>query len=134
MRVQTENLDRIETLARIGSSLAGVQFEAASIQPSDLTDDPWVFGYCFGMLESMAQYARLDQYTEGVRMMANAFGKLAADESLGMTLFGQAVDLQADETFLDGSRVGSADLTTWAADANALPTALARHLAGRAKH
>ncbi len=129
-----DSLDRLETLAKIGSSLAGVQFEAATIEPSRLTDDPWVFGYCFGLLESMAQYAHLDQYTDGVAMMANAFGKLAGEDSLGMDLFGQAVDLQSDADFGEGARAGAADLGNWAADANALPTALARHLASRAKH
>lgn len=132
--MQAENLDRLETLARIGSSLAGVQFEAATIEPSRVTEDNWVFGYCFGLLEAMAQYAHLDQYTDGVAMMANALGKLAGNDGMGMELFGKAVDLQGDATFAGGAEAGASDLNTWAANAEALPTALARHLAGRAKH
>ncbi len=134
MNVQPENLDRLETLAKIGSSLAGVQFEAATIEPSRLTDDNWVFGYCFGLLEAMAQYANLDQYTDGVSMMSNALGKLAGSDPMGMDLFGKAVDLQSDATFSGGAEAGASDLNAWAANAEALPTGLARHLAGRAKH
>jgi hypothetical protein len=128
-----ESLDRIETLARIGSSLAGVQFDAASFQPSDLTGDPWTFGYCFGLFDAMAQYARLDQYSDGARMMSNAFGKLVGDEARGLEIFGRAVDLQSDGDFSAGSASGGDDLQAWADDANALPTGLARHLSSRSK-
>ena len=128
-----ESLDRLETLARIGSSLAGVQFEAASFEPSQVTDDPWVFGYCFGLLDAMAQYANLDQYTEGARMMSNGFGKLVGDEARGMDIFGQAIDQQSGGDFASGAEAGSADLLAWADDANALPTRLARHIGGRTR-
>jgi hypothetical protein len=128
-----ETLDRIETLARIGSSLAGVQFDAASFQPSDLLGDPWTFGYCFGLLDAMAQYARLDQYSDGARMMSNALGKLVGEEARGLEVLGRAIDLQGDADFRAGSAAGAAELETWADDANALPTALARRLASRAK-
>ena len=131
--MQPESLDRLETLARIGSSLAGVQFEAASFEPSHVTDDPFVFGYCFGLLDAMAQYANLDQYEEAAPMMGNAFGKLVGDDARGMALFGQAIDLQSQSDFAAGMEAGAADLNTWAADANALPTALTRHISGRAK-
>ena len=128
-----ESLDRIETLAKIGSSLAGVQFEAASIEPASVTEDLWVFGYCFGLLDAMAQYANLDQYTEGAQLMSNALGKLVGDDTQGMTMFGQAIDRQSDAEFLKGCESGSADLLTWADDANALPTGLARHFSSRLK-
>ncbi len=128
-----DSLDRLETLARIGSSLAGVQFEAASFEPSQVTDDPWVFGYCFGLLDAMAQYANLDQYTEGARMMSNGFGKLVGDEARGMDIFGQAIDQQSGGDFASGAEAGSADLHAWADDANALPTRLARYIGGRTR-
>ncbi len=129
-----DQLERVETLARIGSSLAGVQFEAAAQQPTDLTQDKWAFGYCFGLLEAMAQYANLDQYTDGVKMMSNALGKMMCDEMRGLEFFGQAVDLQSEPDFIAGQAAGAQDLTAWAEDANALPTQLARHLERGARH
>ena len=128
-----ESLDRLETLAKIGSSLAGVQFEAASIASGDVADDLWVFGYCFGLLDAMAQYAGLDQYTEAAQMMSNALGKLVGDETRGLDMFGQAIDRQSDPHFAGGFEVGSADLLAWADDANCLPTGLAKHLGSRAR-
>ena len=129
-----DHLERIETLARIGSSLAGVQFEAAALDPTQLTGDKWAFGYCFGLLDAMAQYANLDQYSEGVKLMSNALGKIICDEMRGLEIFAQGVDLQSDPQFFEGLSAGAQDLTAWAEDANALPTQLARHLNSGVRH
>ena len=61
-----DSLDRLDTLAKIGASLLGVQFDAVKIVANDIADDAWVFGYCFGVFDAMAQYAKLDQYSEAL--------------------------------------------------------------------
>ena len=71
-----DSMNRIETLANIGSSLLGVQMEAGELGPADVSENSWVFGYCFGLFEAMARYASLDQYTDGMRMMSMGFGRL----------------------------------------------------------
>ena len=128
--MQTENLDRIDTLAKIGASLIGVQIEAAQVAPAQIAGDAWLFGYCFGLFDAMAQMAGLDQFTEGVAMMGAGFGKLVDDAAAGPPLFHQALDMQEDAGFRAGCEVGGDDLAAWAADANALPTGIARR--GRA--
>jgi hypothetical protein len=123
-----DNLDRLDTLARIGASLLGVQLEAADVALSDVAVEPWRFGYCFGLFEAMARYARLDQYTEGMRMMGAGFGKLVGDGAQGMALFRRALELQDNQQFIEGAQFGETDLLAWAQDANALPAGLTRHL------
>ena len=126
--IPAENLDRLDTLARIGASLLGVQLEAGDVALSEAADEPWRFGYCFGLFEAMARYARLDQYTDGMRMIGAGFGKLIGDGAGGPALFRRALDLQDDALFAEGARYGETDLLAWAQDANALPAGLTRHL------
>jgi hypothetical protein len=130
-----DSMNRIDTLANIGSSLLGVQMEAAELGPADLSENTWVFGYCFGLFEAMARYANLDQYTDGMRMMSAGFGRLVGAAPQGSILFRQALDKQDDPAFQEGAAVGEADLLAWANDANALPanlTRLARRKSGAA--
>ena len=123
----SDSLDRLDTLARIGASLLGVQFEAADVPLDQVGEEPWSFGYCFGLFEAMARYARLEQYTEGMRMIGAGYGKLCGDAQRGTALFNRALDQQDDPRFAEGARCGESDLMAWAADANALPTSLTRH-------
>jgi hypothetical protein len=123
----TDNLDRIDTLANIGSSLLGVQLEAGNLTREDVTEDDWVFGYCFGLFEAMARYAQLDQYTQGMQMMRAGFGKLAGAIAQGAPIFRLALDRQDGPEFQAGASVGETDLLAWAADANALPANLTRY-------
>ena len=123
----TDHLDRIETLANIGSSLLGVQLEAGNLTREDVSADLFVFGYCFGLFEAMARYAQLDQYTQGMQMMRAGFGKLVGAIAQGAPLFRLALDRQDGTEFQDGASVGEADLLAWAADANALPANLTRY-------
>jgi hypothetical protein len=123
----TDNLDRIDTLANIGSSLLGVQLEAGNLTREDVTEDDWVFGYCFGLFEAMARYAQLDQYTQGMQMMRAGFGKLAGAIAQGAPIFRLALDRQDGPEFQEGASVGETDLLAWAADANALPANLTRY-------
>ena len=119
-------IDRIDTLAKIGASLIGVQIEAVRVAPSDIAGDPYVFGYCFGLFDAMAQMAGLDQYTQGMAMMSAGFSKLVHAASAGAALFQKAVEMQGDPAFRAGAAVGGADLAAWAADASAMPTGIAR--------
>lgn len=123
----TDHLDRIETLANIGSSLLGVQLEAGNLTREDVSADLFVFGYCFGLFEAMARYAQLDQYTQGMQMMGAGFGQLIGDKTQGPALFRQSLDHQEDARFQEGASFGEADLLAWAADANALPANLTRY-------
>ncbi len=119
-------LSRIDTLAKIGASLAGVQIEAARIEPAGLARDGFALGYCFGLFDAMARMAGLDQFTEGVALMSAGFGKITADEAAGAGLFHTALEMQDGAAFSAGAAAGEADLEAWAADANALPSGLAR--------
>ena len=121
-----DSMNRIETLANIGSSLLGVQMEAGELGPADVSENSWVFGYCFGLFEAMARYASLDQYTDGMRMMSFGFGRLVGAPPQGPVLFRLALDKQEDHAFQEGAAVGEADLLAWADDANALPANLTR--------
>jgi hypothetical protein len=121
-----DSMNRIETLANIGSSLLGVQMEAGELGPADVSENSWVFGYCFGLFEAMARYASLDQYTDGMRMMSMGLGRLAGATPQGPVLFRMALDKQEDPAFQEGAAVGEADLLAWAEDANALPANLTR--------
>jgi hypothetical protein len=123
----SDHLDRIDTLANIGSSLLGVQLEAADLTRADISANLWIFGYCFGLFEAMARYAQLDQYTQGMQMMGAGFGQLIGDKMQGPALFRQALDHQDDAKFQEGASFGEADLLAWAADANALPANLTRY-------
>ena len=120
------SLDRLDTLAKIGASLLGVQFDAVKIEAADIAADPFVFGYCFGLFDAMAQYARLDQSAEAAPMIASGFGKLVNDAARGQALFDQAVARIEEPHFAEGYDKGGVDLVAWAADANALPTGIAR--------
>jgi len=122
-----DSMNRIDTLANIGSSLLGVQMEAGELGPADVAADAFVFGYCFGLFEAMARYAKLDQYTDGMRMMSAGFGRLVGEAAQGAILFRQALDKQEDHAFQEGAAVGEADLLAWANDANALPANLTRY-------
>ncbi len=122
-----DSMNRIDTLANIGSSLLGVQMEAAELGPADVSEDAWVFGYCFGLFEAMARYANLDQYTDGMRMMSAGLGRLVGAQTQGPVLFRLALDKQEDHAFQEGAAVGEADLLAWAEDANALPANLTRY-------
>ena len=124
-------LDRIDTLAKIGASLIGVQIEAVEISPAAISADAFVFGYCFGLFDAMAQMAGLDQFTEGVALMGAGFGKIVDNAEAGARLFHQALEMQDDANFHAGSETGGEDLAAWAADANVLPTGIARR--GRAR-
>jgi hypothetical protein len=121
-----DSMNRIDTLANIGSSLLGVQMEAGELGPADVSENSWVFGYCFGLFEAMARYASLDQYTDGMRMMSAGFGRLVGAPAQGPVLFRLALDKQEDHAFQEGAAVGEADLLAWAEDANALPANLTR--------
>jgi len=120
-----DKLDRLDTLAKIGASLVGVQIEAVGFAAVDLASDGWTFGYSFGVFESMARYARLDQYTEGAAMIAAGFGKLVNAPSQGRPLLSEAVTRMDQPDFAAGAEAGANDLMAWAQDANALPTSLA---------
>ena len=122
-----DSMNRIETLANIGSSLLGVQMEAGELGPADVSENAWVFGYCFGLFEAMARYASLDQYTDGMRMMSMGLGRLGGAAPQGPVLFRLALDKQEDLAFQEGAAVGEADLLAWADDANALPANLTRY-------
>ncbi len=122
-----DNMNRIDTLANIGSSLLGVQMEAGELGPADVSADNWIFGYCFGMFEAMARYANLDQYTDGMRMMSAGFGRLVGEPAQGGVLFRLALEKQEDNAFQEGAAVGETDLLAWAKDANALPANLTRY-------
>ncbi len=119
-------MERIDTLAKIAASLVGVQIEAAQIKPANLAADPFVLGYCFGLFEAMAQMAGLEQYNEAAGMMEAAFGKLVDQSEAGPALFRHALSMQVDATYLEGVEAGGADFAGWAADADALPTGMAR--------
>jgi hypothetical protein len=120
------SLDRLDTLAKIGASLLGVQFDAVKIEAADIAGDAWVFGYCFGLFDAMAQYAKLDQSTEAAPMISAGFGKLVNDIPRGKDLFKQAVTRLDEPAFNEGYDGGGIDLLAWAADADALPTGIAR--------
>ena len=122
-----DSMNRIDTLANIGSSLLGVQMEAGGLGPDDIRANAFVFGYCFGLFEAMARYANLDQYTEGMRMMSAGFGRLVGAAEQGGVLFRFALEKQEDPAFQEGAAFGEADLLAWAKDANALPANLTRH-------
>ena len=122
----TAPLDRVETLAKIGASLLGVQFEAVEIAPADLEGDAFAFGYCFGLFDAMAQCAKLDQFTDGATMIANGFGKLVNDAARGKALFASAIERVEQPDFSGGYEQGAADLMEWAADANKVPAGIAR--------
>ena len=122
-----DSMNRIETLANIGSSLLGVQLEAGELGPADIAENSWVMGYCFGLFEAMARYASLDQYTDGMRMMSLGFGRVVGAAPQGPVLFRLALDKQEDHAFQEGAAVGEADLLAWADDANALPANLTRY-------
>jgi hypothetical protein len=121
-----DSLDRVETLAKIGASLIGVQIEAVEIPLSAITADAFVFGYCFGLFDAMAQMAGLDQFTEGVALMGAGFGKIVDDPKAGAGLFHEALEMHDDADFQAGSESGADDLAAWAADANAMPAGIAR--------
>jgi hypothetical protein len=119
-------LDRVETLAKIGASLLGVQFDATEIATGELEGDAFAFGYCFGLFDAMAQCAKLDQFSDGATMIANGFGKLVNDGARGKTLFAGAIERVEEPEFSSGYERGAADLMAWAADANKLPAGIAR--------
>ena len=91
-----------------------------------------VFGYCFGVFETMARIAGLDQYSEGAQMMERAFGKLVNKPDLGPQLFRVALDLKVDANFNEGAERGENEVAAWHADANAIPTGITQHAARRA--
>jgi hypothetical protein len=121
-----EALDRVETLAKIGASLLGVQFEAVEIGGADVAGDPFVHGYCFGLFDAMAQCAKLDQYTDGAAVISEGLSKLVGDRKAGADLFAKAMDLMDAPAFSKGYESGAAELMAWAKDANALPKGIAR--------
>ena len=59
-------------------------------------------------------------------MIAAGFGKLVNDEALGQDLFTRAVARLDEPEFTEGYDTGGIELIAWAADANALPTGVAR--------
>jgi hypothetical protein len=130
--MEGENMDRIETLSKIGASLIGVQIEAARIGPADLARDPYVFGYCFGLFETMAQIAGLEQYSEGAAAIEAAFAKVVDDADAGPRLFRLALEMKIDADFVAGAEEGDREFAAWVDDANAVPTGIARHTQGRA--
>lgn len=121
-----DSLDRVDTLAKIGASLLGVQFDAVEIEARAIETAPWVFGYCFGLFDAMAQCARLDQFTDGAAMISSGFGKLVGDTARGKALFSTALERMDEADFSAGYQAGGADLMIWAKDANALPAGIAR--------
>ncbi len=125
----SDSLDRVDTLAKIGASLLGVQFEAVEISPADLEQDGFAYGYCFGLFDAMAQCAKLDQYTDGAEMISAGFSKLVSDSARGKKLFADAMERMESEDFSGGYEIGASELMAWAADANAIP----KGIAGRGK-
>ncbi len=121
-----DSLDRVETLAKIGASLLGVQFEAVEIGGADISGDEFVHGYCFGLFDAMAQCARLDQYSDGAAMISEGFAKLVGDKDGGAGLFARAMDRMDEPGFSKGYETGASDLMAWAKDANALPKGIAK--------
>ncbi len=124
----TETLNKVDTLAKIGSSLLSVQIEAFDVEAGRISKDLWVLGYCFGLFDCMAQYARLDQFTEGTALMRSGFGKLVGSEPNGAALFEQAVGAVESPIFNEGMAAGEADLLAWADNVHAQPSALTRHM------
>lgn len=126
-----DTLDPVETLAKVGATLVGVQIEAASISAQAIAADAFVFGYCFGLFEAMAQMAGLEQYSQGAAMIEAGFARLVDQPDAGPALFRRGLDMQVDADFLEGAGAGAADLAAWAADANALPTGIAKRASAR---
>jgi hypothetical protein len=120
-------LGKVETLARIGSTLLGAQFPPHEQGASALLGDEWVLGYCFGLFDAMAQYARLDQFTEGVTLMRSGFALLVGVDAEGSVLFDRALEHMGRDLFASGMAAGEADLMTWAGHAQATPEKLAAH-------
>ena len=130
--MSAENPGRVETLVRIGVTLCGVQIEATQISARDLLKDSFVIGYCFGLFETMAQMAGLDQYSEGVVFMERAFGQLVNAPDAGAALFRSALEARGDADFSAGAEAGEKDLEAWYANADAMPTGLALRAARKA--
>ena len=130
--MEPESHDRISTLARIGVTLCGVQIEATNIAARDVIRDPYVFGYCFGVFETMAQMAGLEQYSEGAKLMETALGELVENDAVGPHLFRVALGQRQEADFAAGAAAGEQDVEAWYADANAMPTGIARRLGRKA--
>lgn len=126
-----EGLGKVETLARIASTLLGAQFPPQANGVNAVLHDEWVMGYCFGMMDAMAQYARLDQFTEGAALMRAGFGELVGAPAEGALLFERALDMMGRELFTSGMAVGEADIMAWAANAHATPEKLAAHFVAK---
>jgi|APCry1669190591_1035303.scaffolds.fasta_scaffold54402_1 hypothetical protein len=122
-----DTLSKVEALARIGSTLLGAQFPPHEQGASALLSDQWVLGYCFGLFDAMAQYARLDQFTEGAALMRTGFGSLVGTEAEGQVLFTRALDLMGQNLFASGMAAGEGDLMKWAGNAHDTPQKLAEH-------
>ena len=130
--MSAENPGRVETLVRIGVTLCGVQIEATQISARDLLKDSFVIGYCFGLFETMAQMAGLEQYSEGAKLMETALGKLVENDAVGPHLFRVALGQRQEADFAAGAAAGEQDVEAWYADANAMPTGIARRLGRKA--
>jgi hypothetical protein len=122
-----ESLSKVDTLARIGSTLLGAQFPPHANGPTALLNDEWVLGYCFGLLDAMAQYARLEQFSEGAALLRGGFGLLVGTPAEGALLVDRALEMMGRDVFSSGMAAGEADVLAWADNAQATPQHLAEH-------
>jgi hypothetical protein len=131
----TDTDDKLYKIAGIGRDMIAIQLDLASKQPKEALNDTWVLGYCFGMLDALAQRAKLDQYPDGLGLITSGFIELISggqpnrtDELLGADMVKKALDSQADTRFLEGNQAGGTDLFAWCADTKKAPLALSSHL------
>src|SRR5882757_2301692 len=71
--------DRLGKIASIGQDLITTQLTMAAQTPSQALESTWVLGYCFGILDALAQRANLDDAADGFSLITLGFLGLFAD-------------------------------------------------------
>jgi hypothetical protein len=120
--------DLIKQLSTTGAALISAQMSSA-----DSEFDPWMFGYCYGFVDAVAQAGGLTEVKDFLLLMTVTFNDIAkgnADLELGAQLVEAALKSQAEPSFEQGVMQGGADFMAYRQDQTAIPFGLKHHQAG----
>lgn len=125
------DVDRIGKIASIGQDLITTQLAMAMQTPSQALEGTWVLGYCFGILDALAQRAGLDDGAEGFSVITLGILGLFADpaDPEAARFVRRSMDSQDNPRFQEGAAAGGNDVFVWIADRAKAPNALFEHLA-----
>jgi hypothetical protein len=119
--------ENIAEFARIGCGMIESQLALASKETTDALNDLWVLGYCVGAFGAMGQCARLDQDTDGFRLVTVGLSYLMNGTDHGDERLRMALDNRDDPRFSNGLQAGGDEVSAWLFQEIEAPTALVKH-------